>query len=166
VEDVWHRHILDCSQLLEFLTEEEIEKGKCVDLGAGAGLPGIVLSILGVKHMVLIEKSPLKCKFLREAAKISENMVEIVNENVYEVRNVTYDMVFSRALANLSELLAMVNSIFKKKTKCIFLKGKKTTEEIEEAQKHFHFKYELHDSKTSEEGKVVIITKLMDLLFV
>ena len=57
IDDLWSRHIVDSAQLMKFLSEEDLKNCKCADFGTGAGFPGIVLSILGVKNMTLIEKS-------------------------------------------------------------------------------------------------------------
>ena len=62
IEDIWCRHILDSAQLLQFIPDQNIA---IADLGTGAGFPGIILSILGIKNITLIEKSPKKCQFLR-----------------------------------------------------------------------------------------------------
>ena len=100
--DIWNRHILDSAQLINFLNKNELELVICADIGTGAGLPGIVLSILGIKSMVLIEKSPLKCNFLKEAVKISPNNIEIINDNISNILNRKFDIVFSRALSLFS----------------------------------------------------------------
>lgn len=159
VDDVWNRHILDCAQLIKFISTEQINNAICADFGAGAGLPGIVLSILGVKNMTLVEKSPLKCKFLQEAVKISNNKIEIINKNIFEVKNRSFDIIFSRALANLNDLLGMVNPFLKGDSVCYFLKGKKINEELKIAKNNFNFGYEMTDSLTSEEGKIIKISR-------
>lgn len=158
INDIWNRHIIDSAQLIYFLKEEEIENCKCADFGTGAGFPGIVLSILGLKHVTLIEKSVLKCKFLKEAIKLSENKINIINRNIYDLDNLKFDIIFSRALSNLTDLIKMTKPFLKNNSKCIFLKGKKIYYEIEDAKKQFNFNYTLYDSKTSDEGKIIIIT--------
>jgi 16S rRNA (guanine527-N7)-methyltransferase len=157
INDIYNRHIHDSGQLLKFLTDDEKSNCECADFGTGAGLPGIVLSILGIKNMTLIEKSPLKCKFLNEAVKISDNRVNVINADINNLNNIKFDIIFSRALANLSGLLKIVKPFLKENTKCMFLKGKKIKEEIYEAEKIFKFKYELFDSETSSEGKIIMI---------
>ena len=160
IDDLWNRHIVDSAQLMKFLSEEELKNCKCADFGTGAGFPGIVLSILGVKNMTLIEKSIQKCNFLKEAVKFSGNKIDILNKNINDVKTKKFDVIFSRALASLNELLFIVKPFVKNNTKCIFLKGKKIEEELVEAKKHHNFEYELFDSETSEEGRVVIVKLL------
>ncbi len=157
INDLWDRHIIDCAQLIKFLNEKEKKECNCADFGSGAGLPGIVLSILGVKNMTLIEKSPLKCKFLKEASLISENKIKIINENIFNIKNCKFDIIFSRALANLNDLLVMSKPFLNKNSKCYFLKGKKIMDELINARKNFDFEYSLFDSLTSNEGKIVIL---------
>lgn len=158
--DILNRHILDSAQLINFLNKNELELAICVDIGTGAGLPGIVLSILGVKNMALIEKSPLKCNFLKEAVKISPNNIEIINNNISNILNRKFDIVFSRALANLSKLLSYSINLLNNDGKCIFLKGKKLNEELNEAQKLYNFDYKIEKSLTSEEGNIICISNI------
>lgn len=158
--DIWNRHILDSAQLINFLNKNELELAICADIGTGAGLPGIVLSILGIKNMVLIEKSPLKCNFLKEAIKISPNNVKIINDDIDNILNRKFDIVFSRALANLSKLLSYSINLLNNDGKCIFLKGKKLNEELNEAQKLYNFDYKIEKSLTSEEGNIICISNI------
>lgn len=159
IEDIYNRHILDSKQLLKFFTEEELESSVFADFGTGAGIPGIILSIYGVKNIYLIEKSFRKSQFLNEAKKISDNKITIINKNIFDIKDIKFDIIVSRALAPLNELLKMVKPFCKKNTKCVFLKGKKILEEIEKAKKEFNFDYKLFDSETSSEGKVIIVEK-------
>lgn len=158
--DIWNRHILDSAQLMNLLEKNDINYSSCVDIGTGAGLPGIVLSILEVKNMVLIEKSPLKCNFLKEAKKISENNVEIINDTIENVGNRRFDIVFSRALADLSKLLGYSVKLLKPGGKCIFLKGKKLEEELFVAKKLYDFEYVMKRSLTSKDGTIILIKNI------
>lgn len=159
IEDIYNRHILDSKQLLKFFTEKELESSVFADFGTGAGIPGIILSIYGVKNIYLVEKSFRKSQFLNEAKKISDNKITVINKNIFDIKDIKFDIIVSRALAPLNELLKMVKPFCKKNTKCVFLKGKKILEEIEKAKKEFNFNYKLFDSETSSEGKVIIVEK-------
>lgn len=159
IEDIYNRHILDSKQLLKFFTEKELESSVFADFGTGAGIPGIILSIYGVKNIYLIEKSFRKSQFLNEAKKISDNKITVINKNIFDIKDIKFDIIVSRALAPLDELLKMIKPFCKKNTKCVFLKGKKILEEIEKAKKEFNFDYRLFDSETSSEGKVIIVEK-------
>ena len=164
INDIYNRHILDCQQILDYVSEEEKEKCCFADFGSGAGLPGIILSLYGIKNIYLLEKSYRKCEFLNEAKKISDNKVSIINGNILEIKHLKFDIIVSRALASLDKLLTMVYPFLKKNTKCIFLKGEKYNIELEEALKNWSFSYELHYSKTSENSKIVIIKNIKKII--
>ena len=157
IDDFDNRHIKDSLQLLKFFSEKQLKESSFVDLGTGAGIPGIILSIVGVKNMTLVEKSIQKCNFLKEAVKISDNYIKIINKNIYEIQNLKFDFIISRALANLTELIKMSKIFYKKNTQCIFLKGQKYQQELEMAQQQFKFNVELYDSETSKESRVLVI---------
>lgn len=155
--DIWNRHILDSAQLMNLLTENNLNQFNCVDIGTGAGLPGVVLSILGVKNITLVEKSPLKCNFLKEAKKVSENHIEIINDTIENISDRKFDIMFSRALADLNRLLGYSIKLLKTDGKCIFLKGRKLKEELVMAKKLYDFEYTMKKSLTSDEGTVILI---------
>lgn len=154
IEDIWNRHIVDSFQIMKLIENKNI---KLADLGSGAGLPGIVLSICGVKEVHLFEKSPRKCEFLEKAKKFSDNKIIIHNVDISVIKDKTYDVIVSRALGNLNLLLNLSLNLKKDGTKCIFLKGKKVFEELEEAKKVWDIEYKLVESITSSEGKIVKI---------
>lgn len=146
INDIWERHIYDCASLLEFIGPND----KVIDVGSGAGFPGIILSLLGIKDVTLIESDSRKAAFLLQASKFCSNKVTILNERV-ENLPLECDILTSRAFASITNILALCNNI-KVKKKCLFLKGKKAIMEIEEAQKEWVFDYRI-DKKN--EGWVV-----------
>jgi 16S rRNA G527 N7-methylase RsmG len=85
IDQTWHRHILDCAQLIQFIKNPQ---KKFADLGSGAGLPGMVLSILGLKEIHLVEKSFRKADFLRKIKNISPNRVFIHQAKLEELENI------------------------------------------------------------------------------
>ncbi len=155
INDIWNRHIIDSLQIMKLIKNNNLS---VADLGSGAGLPGIPISIAGIKNITLFEKSPRKCEFLNEAKKFSNNKIIIENKNLNDVKNKNFDIIVSRALANLDMLLNFSNNLKKPSTQLIFLKGKKIYEEIDEAKKNWNIQYQLFDSITSEEGKIIQIT--------
>lgn len=155
IEDIWNRHIIDSLQISKLIDDNLT----VADLGSGAGLPGIPLSIVKVKNITLFEKSPRKCEFLNQAKNFSSNKIIVKNENLYDVKNESFDIIVSRALANLNLLLQFSDNLKKNDTKLIFLKGKKIFEELDIAKKYWNIEYQLFNSITSDEGKIVYITK-------
>ena len=156
IDDMWNRHIVDSAQLMKFFTMKELENCSFADFGSGAGFPGLVLSILGVKNMTLIEKSIQKCNFLKNVVGFSQSEIKILNKNIFDIKNTKFNIIVSRALASVNDLLTMVKPFLSVGGRCIFLKGKKIQNELLEAKKHHNFNYELFDSETSSEGKIVV----------
>lgn len=159
INDIWDRHITDSLQLTKNIDNYNI---KIADLGSGAGLPGIPLSIIGIKEVHLFEKSVRKCEFLEQAKNFSNNKIIVRNENLNETKKENFDIIVSRALADLNTLLHFSKNLSTKNTKLLFLKGKKIYNEIEEAKKYWHFDYKLIDSITSDEGKIIEITSFAE----
>ena len=154
IEDIWHRHILDSAQMLKYIKNQDLIIG---DFGSGAGLPAIVLSILGVKTIHLIEKSFRKCEFLELAAKISSNQIIIHQKKVEEIKGLSLDIATSRAFAPLSELLSIVKPFLKPDGYGIFLKGRSFEKEINTAKALNNFDYLAYKSITSDDSKVLVV---------
>jgi 16S rRNA (guanine527-N7)-methyltransferase len=158
IENIWERHILDSAQLLRFIDNKNL---KFADLGSGAGFPGMVLSILGVREIHLIEKAFRKADFLRRAKLFSSNRVFVHQASLEELSAIEFDVIVSRALAPLPKLLEYVKKFLKKDGYCLFLKGKNLEQEIQEAKKNFQFEYELNPSLTSSESNIIKISKII-----
>ncbi len=138
-KDVWRRHILDSAQLGPLLPPD----AKIIaDIGSGAGFPGLVLAILAGPNQSshefhLIESNGRKCAFLREANRITGAGVKIYHSRAEKLSNLSADVIISRAVASLDELLEYADSMLKKDGQCLFLKGKKWREELTQAQKNW-----------------------------
>lgn len=130
--DPWRRHILDSAQLLPFVPAGA---KSLVDLGSGAGFPGLVLAILGVPGVELIEADARKCAFLREAARIAAAPVVIHPRRIETVPARIADVVTARALAPLDRLLALAAPFVGPQTVCLFLKGERALEELAAARR-------------------------------
>lgn len=151
IEDVWSRHILDSAQLIKFIPDTNVKIG---DFGSGAGLPAIVLSILGVKEIHLIEKSFRKCEFLQIAKEISPNKIVIHQKMVEKMEPIKFDVITSRAFAPVDKLLDFTKKFARENTLGIFPKGKNILKELELIKDKLN--YELFQSITSPEGKILI----------
>ena len=160
IENIWDRHILDSAQLLRFVDNKNL---KFADFGSGAGFPGIVLSILGLREIHLIEKSFRKSEFLRRAKTFSQNKIFVQQSKLEEMAALEFDCIVSRALAPLDQLLIYTQKFLKKDGYCLFLKGKNLVKEIELAKKTFQFEYELHPSLTSQESNIIKVSKISKL---
>lgn len=154
ISDIWQRHIIDSLQLIKYIDNKDC---KLADLGSGAGLPGVVLSIVGIKEVALFEKSFRKAEFLNEAKKFSSNKIIVYNENIQNFKEDNFDVITSRALATIDSLLTYSEKLKNDKTFCLFPKGKKVFEELDEAKKKWNIDYKLFSSITSNESKIVKI---------
>lgn len=153
--DIMNRHILDSVQLLPFIEKNS----KIIDLGSGAGFPAIILSIAGIQDITLIESDSRKAAFLLQASKLSSNNIEIINDRVENIDSVQCDIITSRAFAELDSIFEYSAKI-KVRNKFLLHKGAGYKNEILKAQKHWLFNKTVHDSITSETGKILEITDL------
>jgi 16S rRNA (guanine527-N7)-methyltransferase len=154
IDDIWSRHVLDSAQLLRFIDNKN---SKFADFGSGAGFPGIVLSILGLREIHLIEKSFRKAEFLNKAKLFSDKKIFVQAKRLEDLGDIKFDSILSRAFAPLNKLLDYTIKFLKKDGYCLFLKGKNLDLEIENAKKQFQFEYQLHPSLTSKESNIIKI---------
>jgi 16S rRNA (guanine527-N7)-methyltransferase len=150
--DVWRRHLLDSAQLWPLLPPHT---RVLVDLGSGAGLPGLILAILGVPEVHLIEADGKKAVFLREAIRITGAPAVVHAERLDRVKPVTADVVTARALAPLAELLAMSERFRGPRTVCLFLKGRSVEAELTEAGKGWKMRLTRTPSRSDPSGSVL-----------
>lgn len=154
-EDIMNRHILDSLQLLPLIDLD----AKIIDLGSGAGFPAIILSIAGIENITLIESDSRKTAFLVQASKLSNNNIRVINDRIENIDNLECDIVTSRAFAELNSIFEYSSKI-KIRNKFLLHKGAGYKNEILKAQKHWLFNKTVHDSITSETGKILEITDL------
>lgn len=129
LEDPWRRHMLDSAQLLDLIPDKA---RVLVDLGSGAGFPGLVLAILGLPDVHLIERDQRKAVFLREAARVTGSLsaVTVHAADIASVQPVVADIVTARALAPLDRLLSLAAQFCGPKTVCLFPKGQDVDKEL------------------------------------
>jgi len=157
---IWSKHIYDSIKLLYYIKNKNIN---LIDLGSGGGFPGIILSICGVKNVTLVESNNKKASFLMEASEISPNKITIYNDRVENLNLANdYDVVSSRAMAELDLLFKYSRPLINENTKLIFLKGNNVENEIQKAEKSWLFNYIIHKDLDSNENesKVIIVDKL------
>ena len=147
-------HILDSIQISNFINNRH---AKIVDLGTGAGFPGLVLSIYGYLNLSLVDSNLKKIKFLNTASKELNLSLNIINSRVENLSNIKFDFIISRALAKLDKLLFYSYALSHKKTKLIFLKGIKLYEEIKDAERNWKISYSVNKSISDSRGKVIYI---------
>ena len=151
--DLDERHLLDCIQIVKYLHQHE---KSIMDIGTGAGLPGIILSIIGFKNLHLVEKSPKKSSFL-ENCKLRLGLNYVVhNTSISEISNLNVDYITARAFASIEKIIYMTKKIINKQTKFILHKGKSYLTELESINTQKYF-WVTHPSITSSESKIIIM---------
>ena len=150
--DPWRRHMLDSAQLYPRLPAD---CGRLVDLGSGAGFPGLVLAIMGVPDVHLIEANARKCAFLREAARVTDTRVTIHNMRIESSVTLEADIVTARALAPLTILLKYAVPHLTPTSVCLFLKSAGVEEELTEIRKLWNIRENTYPSITNPNGVIV-----------
>jgi len=161
---VWDRHFADSAQLLSLAPEAKV----WLDLGAGAGFPGVVIAILQANHatfcMHLVESTGKKCAFLAEVVGATSAPVEIhcmrIEELSRSATSLRPGIVTARALAPLPRLLDLAAPWFAPGVRGLFLKGRGAAKEIEAASRDFTFSVRLHPSLTAADSAIVGISEL------
>ena len=159
-EVVWERHFEDSLQLLSYLPQKE---ASLIDLGSGAGFPGLVLALARPETLkvTLIESDFKKALFLENVSRETKCEVTILRTRIESLREkIKGDIITSRGLAPLPQLLRYAHPFVKKDSICLFLKGKNVHKEIQDSQKMWEFKLEIFPSITDSEGKILKITDL------
>jgi 16S rRNA (guanine527-N7)-methyltransferase len=152
IADLWRRHILDSAQLQPFIP---VDARNLIDLGSGAGLPGLVLAILGVPGVELVEADSRKCAFLREAARITETTVTLRPCRIQAVPPYAVDVITARALAPLDRLLGLAEPFLAPTSECLLLKGERIEDELTLARRHWTMTASLHRSRSDPRGVVL-----------
>ena len=152
VDDLWRRHMLDSAQLLPLIPDRATS---LVDLGSGAGFPGLVLAVCGAKNVHLVESDRKKCTFLREAARETGAPVVIHNARLQEIESFQADIVTARALAPLPKLLHMAVRFTKKHSILLFLKGKHADRELTNAAKEWNMRADQIPSRTDPDASIL-----------
>ena len=150
----WDRHICDSLQIMSFIKNKN---SSILDMGTGAGLPGIVLSILGYKKITMIDSRKKKTEFVKQIIEKLGLKAKIINSRLEDMQLPPFQYITSRALASLDKLLNYSLFFSNDKTRLIFLKGKNVNIEILEAKKKFFFDYKIYESKSYGGGFVVKI---------
>ena len=160
IHQILQRHILDSLQLLRFIDDKDIS---IVDLGSGAGFPGIILSVCGIQKVTLVESDSRKAAFLLQASKFSSGKIEIINDRVENIVDLKCDIVTSRAFTDLGTIFCYGKNI-EIKDKYLLHKGKSYKGEILEAKKHWLFNARVHGSITSNQGKILEIINVAHII--
>jgi 16S rRNA (guanine527-N7)-methyltransferase len=152
VSELWTRHILDGAQILALGAPE----GMWCDIGSGAGLPGLVIAILGGRPMILNEPRRLRAEFLRRAVSEIGLCDVTVAECKVERLAGKFDVITARAVARLDKLFGMAWHLAHSETKWVLPKGERAQSELDEAKRTWQGSFSLVPSRTHPASAIVI----------
>ena len=154
LRDPWRRHILDAGQLWRYLPP-----GPCrvVDLGSGAGLPGLVLAMMGSTETHLIEADGRKAAFLNEASRQLGLRTIVHARRAEAVTDLAGEVITARGLAPLSRLLPLATRFGTPDSLFLFLKGRNARRELDQAGEHWQMETLLHPSLSEPDACVIAL---------
>jgi len=161
LDDYWSRHALDSWQLVPYLPKNT---EKIIDLGSGAGFPGISLAIACKARpqgsVLLVESAGKKASFLRAAVRELNIPAAVTTKRAETIPSGIYDVVSARAFAPLPRLFDYAQRFWGEKTIGLFLKGENVQDELTEAEKLWNYNVEVNTSLSDSSGSILKVTGL------
>ena len=160
--NLWERHFLDSGQIINHV---DASGKRWVDVGAGAGFPGLVVALLLRDRkidcdMILVEKNTKKVFFLNEVIRKLNLNVKVVNKNVESIESLNADILTARAFSELKNLVELALFHRKEKGVCLFLKGENYRFELDKTLNYWFFDYDVFDSLSNSSGKIIRVKKI------
>lgn len=153
LDHLWLRHIADSAQLLRFAPSAE---ASWVDLGSGAGFPGLIVAALHGGPVTLIEERRLRADFLRLAAETLRVAVEIVQARVERLPARPFDVISARAFAPLDRLLEFGTGFSTAKSVWLLPKGRNAETELVALESSWQGAFRLEPSVTDPEARIIV----------
>jgi 16S rRNA (guanine527-N7)-methyltransferase len=154
LNDSVRRHFYDSTQMLDLIPDRD---AVVVDLGSGAGFPGLVLSVLGMARVHLVESDANKCEFLRQVIRATGCGAQIYCERIEAYSGPKADIVTSRACAPLDKLLKYADGLRGAEARMLFLKGRRWQEELTQSRSICHIDVQARASHADPEGVILDI---------
>ncbi len=153
LDHVYARHIVDSAQLWRLAPDAE----SWLDLGSGAGLPGLILAILSDAPVVLVESRRLRTDWLRHAADVLRlDNVRIEASRVELVSSFPAGVITARAFAPLPKLLALAHRFSTEETRWILPKGRSAAEELASVAGTWHGRFHMEPSVTDPDSAIIV----------
>ena len=161
-EAIRERHIIDSAQIIDFV---DLNCNTTSDLGTGGGMPGLIVAIAMKKiknnmKILLYEKSYHKCVFLREVSKKMNLDTEIIQKDIFTVRNLKTGTIMSRAFKPMPIILDLVNDNFKNFENIILFMGSSGRQILNDTLQNWDLDYEERKSLTNEDSFILNIKKI------
>ena len=160
IKEIWTRHFLDSAQVIDFIDKND---KSLVDIGSGAGFPGLVLAIILKDRKIslkvkLIEKSPKKVKFLKKIINELNLNVEVIDKNIFDYsKKISDDIIVARAFKPFKIILELIHNQAINWKKILIYLGKTGNNELHEASKIWNIEYKQRVSITSNDSTVLDI---------
>ena len=161
-EAIRERHIIDSAQIIDFV---DLNINTTCDLGTGGGMPGLIVAIVMKKlkndmKINLYEKSFHKCAFLKEVSKKLNLNTDIIQKDIFTVKNIETGTIMSRAFKPMPIILDLVNQNFRKYKNIILFMGKTGRKILNDTLKEWDLDYEEKKSLTNEDSFILNIKKI------
>ncbi len=162
INEIWSRHFLESAQVID-LIDKNINS--CIDIGSGAGFPGLVLALL-LKHkksqvnFKILEKSPKKCNFLKLVSSELGLDTEIICQDIKNIKKINCDFAIARAFKPLPEIFEIIHSKINFSAKLVLFLGAKQSGLLDETSKKWNMEYKQRKSITSSDSLIIEVNKL------
>ena len=161
-EQIRERHIIDSAQIIDFV---DLNYNTTSDLGTGGGMPGLIVAIVMKKlknnmKINLYEKSHHKSIFLREVSKKLNLNTNVIQKDIFTVRNIETGTIMSRAFKPLPIILDLVRQNFKKYKNIILFMGRTGNKTLSDSLKEWDLDYEVKKSLTNDDSFILNIKKI------
>ena len=156
LEGLWNRHIIDSAQLIGF---EPRPGSAWVDIGSGAGLPGVIVACLVEGPVMLVEPRRLRADFLQRVVSELGLPAEVRQAKAERITG-SFDVITGRAVASLSRFLSMCDHLSTKKTVWVLPKGRSAQSELVEARRTWQGNFRVEPSVTDDDAKIVVATEV------
>jgi 16S rRNA (guanine527-N7)-methyltransferase len=159
LDNIWQRHICDSAQLLRFDPSPE---ARWLDLGSGAGFPGLIVSLLRSGPVILVEERRLRVEFLRNAIELLGigDRCRVIGSRVERVEPQSFAVISARAFAPLDQLLTLASRFSTETTRWILPKGRKAQSELEAAQASWQGDFRLEPSVTDADARIIVAERV------
>ena len=159
---LWTRHFLDSAQLLPLVAANRPGglPARWLDLGSGAGFPGLVLANLGAGEVHLVESDGRKCSFLRQVIRSTGASAEIHQTRIESLAPFPVDLITARALAPLESLLGYTHRFWREGCEAWFLKGEEWQEELTSCTQSWTVEAETFLSRTHPSGRILRVRSM------
>ena len=161
-DQIRERHIIDSAQIIDFI---DLNCNTTSDLGTGGGMPGLIVAIImkKIKNSMKInfyEKSYHKCVFLKEVSQKLNLNTEVIQKDIFSVKNIETGTIMSRAFKPMPVILNLINENFNNYKNIIFFMGASGKKNLNDANKIWDLNYEEKKSLTNEDSFILNIKSI------